>query len=181
MVRQSPTMERLRLLPLCKQLVTALAEDASRYAMLTIRLIQPMPHRRECCSIVASCCINTSSAAMRALSHNCIHPQVHASTTAAHLHMLSRFGHHHSEGQRVRGGAAGDASATAAQGPSQAATPQVEQLEAECWGCAHHMKRGSYSCQACHRIQPLDDSLNYFELLGMCVWVRVGWSGCGKH
>ncbi len=47
------------------------------------------------------------------------------------------------------------------------AVRSVEEHERECWSCQHHMKRGSFACQGCEKIQPIDPSLNYFELMGM--------------
>ncbi|KAL6762383.1 Co-chaperone [Haematococcus lacustris] len=36
-----------------------------------------------------------------------------------------------------------------------------------CQSCHHGVMRGSFACQGCDKLQPVDDSLNYFELLGM--------------
>ena len=36
-----------------------------------------------------------------------------------------------------------------------------------CWSCHHRFKKGGVVCTGCEKIQPLDTSLNYFELLGM--------------
>ena len=41
--------------------------------------------------------------------------------------------------------------------------------ESSCWNCNHRFKKGGVICSGCDKIQPLDTSLNYFELLGMCV------------
>ncbi len=43
----------------------------------------------------------------------------------------------------------------------------VQEHEKACWDCKHHIRRGSFACQRCEKIQPADPSLNYFELLGM--------------
>lgn len=62
------------------------------------------------------------------------------------------------------------ASASKAAGDAAEAGPQIptlEEQEKECWSCAHHVKRGSFACQGCEKIQPVDSTLNYFELLGM--------------
>jgi len=37
----------------------------------------------------------------------------------------------------------------------------------ECWSCQHHLKKGGFICRGCEKIQPVDPSVNYFELFGM--------------
>ena len=39
--------------------------------------------------------------------------------------------------------------------------------DSSCWSCKHRFKKGGVVCTGCEKIQPLDTSLNYFELLGM--------------
>lgn len=43
----------------------------------------------------------------------------------------------------------------------------VDDIDNECWSCQHHVKRGTFSCMGCEKIQPVDSSLNFFELMGM--------------
>jgi hypothetical protein len=42
-----------------------------------------------------------------------------------------------------------------------------QQQENTCWSCHDRHKRGSLLCQSCDKIQPVDSSLTYFDLLGM--------------
>ncbi|KAG1663823.1 hypothetical protein FOA52_013388 [Chlamydomonas sp. UWO 241] len=46
-------------------------------------------------------------------------------------------------------------------------TASVEQLEQDCWNCDNHFERGGLVCNGCKKVQPLDKTLNYFQLLGM--------------
>ena len=39
--------------------------------------------------------------------------------------------------------------------------------ESECWSCHHHHQRGGLVCNSCDMIQPVDESLSYYELLGL--------------
>lgn len=39
--------------------------------------------------------------------------------------------------------------------------------DSSCWSCQHRFKKGGVVCTGCEKIQPLDTSLNYFELLGL--------------
>ncbi|GAX75929.1 hypothetical protein CEUSTIGMA_g3372.t1 [Chlamydomonas eustigma] len=39
--------------------------------------------------------------------------------------------------------------------------------EMSCWSCQHRFQQGGVVCSGCDKIQPLDTSLNYFEVLGM--------------
>lgn len=41
-----------------------------------------------------------------------------------------------------------------------------EQQEQECWGCHDKYHRGGLVCRSCDRIQPVDTSLTYFDLMG---------------
>eukprot|EP00878_Enallax_costatus_P017940 GHUV01018865.1.p1 GENE.GHUV01018865.1~~GHUV01018865.1.p1 ORF type:complete len:198 (+),score=44.42 GHUV01018865.1:195-788(+) len=41
-----------------------------------------------------------------------------------------------------------------------------EQQEQECWSCHDKYHRGGFVCQSCDRIQPVDSSLTYFDLMG---------------
>lgn len=46
---------------------------------------------------------------------------------------------------------------------------QQQQQESECWSCKHHFRKGGLVCTGCEKLQPLDKSLDYFQLLAM--WV----------
>jgi hypothetical protein len=39
--------------------------------------------------------------------------------------------------------------------------------EHACWSCNQHLKRGGLVCNSCDKIQPVDSSLTYFEILGL--------------
>jgi hypothetical protein len=45
--------------------------------------------------------------------------------------------------------------------------PSQEAQELECWSCQHFVKKGGVVCNSCDKLQPIDASLNYFELLVM--------------
>ncbi len=43
---------------------------------------------------------------------------------------------------------------------------QFAEQESACWSCSDHYKRGGLVCRACDKLQPMDSSLTYFEMLG---------------
>lgn len=43
----------------------------------------------------------------------------------------------------------------------------VDELETVCWGCKQHLPRGNLVCSSCHKVQPVNSQLNYFEVMGM--------------
>jgi hypothetical protein len=45
----------------------------------------------------------------------------------------------------------------------------LEEQERICWNCNHHFQKGGIICGGCDKIQPVNSTMNYFELLGM--WV----------
>lgn len=40
-------------------------------------------------------------------------------------------------------------------------------LEQDCWSCQHRFRKGGLVCTGCEKIQPIDKSMNYFQLLGV--------------
>eukprot|EP00955_Chlamydomonas_euryale_P026355 278335-Chlamydomonas_euryale.AAC.21 len=36
-----------------------------------------------------------------------------------------------------------------------------------CWSCEHRFKKGGLVCTGCEKVQPVDETVNYFQLLGM--------------
>ncbi len=44
--------------------------------------------------------------------------------------------------------------------------PLTEEEHA-CWSCNQHLQRGGLVCNSCDKIQPVDSSLTYFEILGL--------------
>ncbi len=47
-----------------------------------------------------------------------------------------------------------------------ASTSSESKITRECWSCHGRFSKGVV-CAGCEKVQPLDKSLNYFELLGM--------------
>jgi hypothetical protein len=45
-------------------------------------------------------------------------------------------------------------------------TPSFEEQEASCWSCHNRHHRGGLVCQACDKIQPIDPTLTYFDIMG---------------
>jgi hypothetical protein len=95
-----------------------------------------------------------------------------ASTSAAAKHTHSErcgsdCGHDHGspgQGRGVERGGPPNVASSGARGEDSAFAAQ----EATCWSCNDRHKRGSLLCQACDKIQPVDGSLTYFDLMGMC-------------
>ena len=62
-----------------------------------------------------------------------------------------------------------DCSPDCGKGKAEAFMPRGGHDEAAvaCWSCNHRLHRGGLICMGCERLQPLDTSLNFFELLDM--------------
>lgn len=60
----------------------------------------------------------------------------------------------------------GDSTAAAA-AAAAARDASFAAQEAACWSCEGRHKRGSVLCQSCDKIQPLDSSLTYFDIMGV--------------
>ena len=43
----------------------------------------------------------------------------------------------------------------------------AQEQERTCWSCHTHVQKGGLMCRGCDKIQPVDSSLNYFDLLGV--------------
>lgn len=46
-------------------------------------------------------------------------------------------------------------------------THAFEDQEKACWSCDVRHKRGGLVCNSCDKLQPVDSSLTYFDLLGL--------------
>ena len=54
------------------------------------------------------------------------------------------------------------------QQPAAGSLPSKEDYVTKpCWSCDHMVKRGGIVCYGCDKIQPVDTSLNHFELFGL--------------
>jgi hypothetical protein len=52
-------------------------------------------------------------------------------------------------------------------GSNNAHDAAFEEQERACWSCHDRHKRGSLLCTTCDKLQPVDASLTYFDLMGM--------------
>lgn len=52
--------------------------------------------------------------------------------------------------------------------PAPSSLPSKEDdATKSCWSCDHMVKRGGVVCYGCDKIQPVDETLNHFEMFGM--------------
>lgn len=72
---------------------------------------------------------------------------------------------HHREPPSNPGGPQGQEGPSSSQ--SHGYDTNFHQQEHACWSCNHHFRRGGLICRSCDKIQPVDGSLNYFEVLGL--------------
>jgi hypothetical protein len=47
------------------------------------------------------------------------------------------------------------------------AATQTSPSQGKCWHCQQPVGRGSYICEHCNKLQPVDPTLTHFEVLGM--------------
>jgi len=101
-------------------------------------------------------------------SHDHKHDHTHpadsssSSSSSCDTHGCTNLDHDHSHGSSSAGPA------------SSSDSSSFEAAEATCWSCNDRHKRGSLLCQACDKIQPVDGTMTYFDLMGMCVVLLGG-------